>query len=85
MKHLRNLSVHLVYASVETRKLLFLSGFSFINIHDSQLEEAISLPPLYHFHPLHRQLDISWAITADNSPLHIASSRNWTGAQVANS
>ena len=34
--------------------------------------EAISLTPLYHFHPLHRHLDISLAITAEISPLHIA-------------
>ena len=37
--------------------------------------EAISLTPLYHFHPLHRQLghlDISLAITTEISPLHIA-------------
>ena len=27
--------------------------------------EAVSLTPLYHFHPLHRHLDISWAIIAD--------------------
>ena len=40
--------------------------------------EAISLIPLYHLHPLHRRLDISRAITADNSPLHIASSRTGT-------
>ena len=36
--------------------------------------EPISLSPLYHFHPLHRHLDISWGITAETSPLHIASS-----------
>ena len=30
-------------------------------------------------HPLHRQLDISRAITAESSPLHIGSSRTWTG------
>ena len=41
--------------------------------------EAISLSPLYHFHPLHRHLDISRAITAESSPLHIASSWTWTG------
>ena len=35
--------------------------------------EGISLTPLYHFHPLHRHLDISRAITADSSILHIAS------------
>ena len=37
--------------------------------------EGISLTPLYHFHPLHRHLDISRAITALSSPLHIAGSR----------
>ena len=36
--------------------------------------EAISLCPLYHFHPFHRHLDISRAITAGSSPLHIADS-----------
>ena len=41
--------------------------------------ESISLTPLYHFHPLHRHLDISRAITAENSPLHIASSQTGTG------
>ena len=30
---------------------------------------------LYHFHPLHRHLDISRAITAESSHLHIAGSR----------
>ena len=29
--------------------------------------EGISLTPHYHFHPLHKQLDISWAITAESS------------------
>ena len=41
--------------------------------------EGIYLTPLYHFHPLHRHLDTSWVITAENSPLHIASSRTRTG------
>ena len=42
-------------------------------------EEGISLTPHYHFHPLHRQLDISRAIAAESSPLHIACSRTRTG------
>ena len=42
-------------------------------------EEGISLTPHYHFHPLHRHLDISRAITAESSPLRIASSRTRTG------
>ena len=41
--------------------------------------EAISLIPLYHFHLFHRHLDISRAITAESSPLLIASSQIWTG------
>ena len=40
--------------------------------------EGIYLTPLYHFHPLHRHLDISRAITAESSPLHIAGSRTRT-------
>ena len=48
--------------------ILFDTGFSFKNIHDSQQGkgETISLTPLYHFHPSHRHLDISQVITADN-------------------
>ena len=30
--------------------------------------EGIYLTPLYHFHPLHRHLDISRAIAAESSP-----------------
>ena len=41
--------------------------------------EGISLIPHYHFHPLNMHLDISRAITAESSPLHIASSRTRTG------
>ena len=41
--------------------------------------EAISLTTLYHFHLLHRCLDISRAITTGRSPLHIGSSRTRTG------
>ena len=41
--------------------------------------EAISSTPLCHFHPLHRHLDISRAITAECSPLHLASSPTQTG------
>ena len=41
--------------------------------------EGISLTPHYHFHPLHGQLDISRAITAESSPLRVDSSRNRTG------
>ena len=40
---------------------------------------GISLTPRYHFHPLHRHLHISWVITAESLPLHIASSRTRTG------
>ena len=40
-------------------------------------DEAISLTPLYYFHPLHRHLDISRTIPAKSSPLHIASNRTF--------
>ena len=42
-------------------------------------EKGISLTPHYHFYLLYRQLDISWAITVESLPLHIASSQNQTG------
>ena len=41
--------------------------------------EGISLTPHYHLHPLHRHLDISRAIPAESSPLHIGSSRTRAG------
>ena len=41
--------------------------------------EGISLTPHYHFQPLHRHVDISRAIAAESSPLHIASSLARTG------
>ena len=40
--------------------------------------EAISLTPLYYFHPLHGHLDISPVITAEGLTPHIASSRTRT-------
>ena len=40
--------------------------------------EGISLTLYYHFHPLHRHLDISREITAESSPLHVGSSRTRT-------
>ena len=43
-------------------------------------EEVIPLIRYYHFHPLHRHLDISRAITAGSSSLHIASSSTRTGS-----
>ena len=60
-----------------------LSGFSFTTIHESQdcrgRGRAFFLTPHYPFHRLHRHLDISRTITAESSPLHIASSRTRTG------
>ena len=41
--------------------------------------EGISLTPHYCLHPLHRHLNIIWAITAENSPLYIGSSKTRTG------
>ena len=58
----------------------FLSEIYFVDIHELQdcrgKGRAI---PHYHFHPLHRHLYISWVITGESSPLHIANSRTRTG------
>ena len=72
-----------VLETIITEAIFFLSGSSFTGIHDSQDNRggeslSLSLTPLYHFHLLHRHLDISQAITAENSPMHIASRRTWT-------
>ena len=40
---------------------------------------SVLLTPLYHFNPLQGHLNICRAITAESSPLHIASSRTRTG------
>ena len=39
---------------------------------------CMSLIPLYPFDPLHRHIDISWAITAEGVPVHIGSSQTQT-------
>ena len=56
--------------------VFFFSMWVFFNDHSriTALQgkgEGISLTPHYHFHPLHRHLDISRVITAKSSPLHI--------------
>ena len=40
--------------------------------------EGIFLTPPYHFSPLQRHLEISREITAESSPLHIASDKTRT-------
>ena len=67
-----------------TNNVFFFSMWVFFHEHSriAGLQgkgEGISLTPHYHFHPLHRHLDISRAITAESSPLHIAGSRTRTG------
>ena len=41
--------------------------------------EAISLTPLFHFHPPHIHLEISRVISAESSLLHITSNQTQTG------
>ena len=67
----------------------FLSGYCsryslFFNEHSQftgqqRKEEATSLTPLCHSHPLQRHLDIGHVITAESSLLHIASSQTQIG------
>ena len=58
----------------------FYLGFfslTFTNHRTAREGGSISLTPHYH-HPLYRHLNISRAITAESSPLHIAGSRTRT-------
>ena len=69
---------------MEIRETLFFSVWVFFHNHSritglQPKGESIPLTPHYPFHPFHRHLDISWAITAESSPLHIGSSRIRTG------
>ena len=52
--------------------LVFLSQ-PFTNHRTAGEGEDISLTPHYHFHLLHRHLNVSRAITVERSPLHIGS------------
>ena len=75
------------YFKSKTKKKFFFFLFSiWVFVHEHSRftgqqgkEEGIYLTPLYHFHPLHRHLDISRAIAAESSPLRIAGSRTRTG------
>ena len=56
----------------------FCLGFlsrPFKNHRTAKERRGHSLTPLYDFHPLHKHLDISRAITTESSRLHIGSSR----------
>ena len=69
--HKKN-KVHFLNSFV-SKKFFFLSGFPFTTIHESNDCRGRGMAsPHYHFHPLHRHLDISQVITAGSSPLHIA-------------
>ena len=61
------------YKLISTWFIYFFSIWVFFHKHSritglQGKEEGISLFPQYHFHPLHRQLDISRATTAESSP-----------------
>ena len=73
-------------AEIKTETILrvFFSISLFFHEHSRITElqgkgEGIFLTPHYHFHSLHRHLDISRTITAESSPLRIASSRARAG------
>ena len=75
-------SIFVFHRSIKWKFLFFLSGFSFTTITNPRSAgegEGNFLTPHYHFHPLHRHLDIRRAITAGSSPLHLGSSRTRTG------
>ena len=73
-----------IYIYIYIYIFFFFSMWVFFHEHSrstglQEKGEGISLTPHYHLHPLHRHLDISRAITAESSPLHIVSSRTRTG------
>ena len=72
----------LFYLFVFYRTTCFFFIWVFFHKHlqftGQQGKEVISVIPLYQFHPLHRHLDVSRAITAVSSPLHIVSSQTRT-------
>ena len=79
------LTVHFIFNNLPPPFFFYLSLLSrTFTIHRTAGNgEGISLTPLYHFHPLHRHLDISWATTAESSPLHIASSRTMCRGELS--
>ena len=75
----RRRSVKKVFLEI-LQNFFFLSGFLFTTIHESQDCRG----PFHFFNSSLRllpasQTEISPVITAESSPLHIASSRAWTG------
>ena len=60
------------------KSLFFLSWFIHEHLLFTGSRGRGRVSPFYHFQPLHRYLDISRVITAESSPLHIASSRTRT-------
>ena len=60
--------------TIITKPLFYLGFLSQTFTGQQGKGEAISLTPLYHFHPLHRHLEVNQAITAESPPQHIASS-----------
>ena len=54
--------------------LIFCHEHIILDSQDSRGRGGYLFNPLYYFHLLHRHLDTSWAVGAEISPLHIASS-----------
>ena len=63
-----------IYYIILYYNILYIYESTFTNHKTAREGGGIFLTPHYHFHPLHRHLDISRAITAESSPLQIASS-----------
>ena len=75
----KSLFLHVVEHNVLFFFSIWLFPHEYSQFTGQQMEgETISLYPFYRFQPLHRHLDISLVIAAENSPLRIASSQNRT-------
>ena len=91
-KRLKRIWIGFFHPKFPSFFFFFLSRFSLTTIHESQEcrrrkggggeggEHFFSSSlPLPSTHPLHRHLDINWAVTAKSLPLHIGSSRTRIG------
>ena len=56
--------------AIITKPFFYLGFLSETFIGQKGKGDAISLTPLYHFHLLHRHLEVNQAITPDGSPQH---------------
>ena len=82
MTQVNLLKIYKLFSFTLLEELFFYLGFlsrTFTNHRTAGKGEGISLTLHYYFQPLFRHLDISREITAESTPLHVASCRARAG------